>query len=365
MTDRRDLSRRKLLLAVATAGAAASTGSGTAALMHDSEAVSSSVAAGLLDLDTDPSWGNDAGTGPFGGGTASQGDSGRETVTLSVSDNPSYLWFRTRCATCTRAEEVLFVRFGTDTDGDGTVDQWLTDDYLSLRDARERFGEGVNIGELDATETWEFVVEWELREAIQEDSDVGFDFGFYAAQSRHVMNTDSVAPNWECPDECDDTGDPGGDPSDSLSAISWVAFCSSTPVNEDDIQFTLNDNGRMLVFDTLPVEIDAILLKYGTRLDVFDTPQSSVTVGEGTTYTQQGNSFPETSPTRSNATPCPGSYGCKYEFSDDGGGSWECKDETSQSSAGNSQGVDQRGTRQQAIGSGSGSIDTVRTGGDD
>lgn len=364
MTDRRDLSRRKLLWAVATAGAAASAGSGTAALMHDSEVVSSSVAAGVLDLETDPSWGNDSGMGPFGGGPASAGDSGTETVTLSVSDNPSYLWFRTQCAQCTSVEEVLFVRFGLDIDGDGTVDQWLTENYLSLRDARERFGEGVNIGELDATDTWEFVVEWELREGIQEDAGVGFDFGFYAAQSRHVMNTDSVAPNWECPGECDGTGDPGGDPDDDLADISWVAFCSSTPVNEDDIRFTLSDDEETLVFDTLPNEIDTILLKYGTNLDVFDAPQSSVTVGDGVTYTQEQNSYPGTDPTRSNLTPCPDSYGCKYEFS--GGGVWECKAPSSQEPPeqdnSNGQGSDPRGTRQQSIRPNS--IDVAQSGGE-
>lgn len=324
---------------MATTGAAASAGSGTAALVHDSEIVSSSVTAGMLDLDTNPSWGNDSTTGSFGGGAASKGDSGTETISLSVSDNPSYLWFRTRCAQCDPVEEVLFVRFGVDTDGDGTADRWLSDDYLSLRDARERFGEGINLGELGASDTWEFVVEWELREGIQEDADIGFDFGFYAAQSRHVMNTDSVAPEWQCPDECDGTGDPGGDPDDDLAAISWVAFCSSTSFNRDDIQFALSDGGRTLVFDSLPDGIDTILVKYGTSLDVFTAPQPSVTVGDGTTYAQEGNSYPGTDPTRSNSTPCPGTYGCKYEFSDDSiGGSWECKDTSAQNPSENGDG---------------------------
>lgn len=330
MTDGRDLSRRKLLWAVATAGAAASTGSGTAAFMHDSEVVDSSVAAGVLDLETDPSWGNDSTTDPFGDGTASEGDSGSETVTLSVSNNPSYLWFRTRCAQCDPVEEALFVRFGVDTDSDGTVEQWLSDDYLSLREARERFGEGVELGEIGATDTWEFVVEWELREGLPEDTDVGFDFGFHAAQSRHVMNTDSVAPSWECPDDCDGTGDTGGEPDDGLAAISWVAFCSPTKVVAGDIVFTLSDDGRTLVFDSLPDDIETILLKYGTSLDVFEAPQSSVTVGDGTTYAQEGNSYPETDPTRSNSTPCPDSYGCKYEFSDSGDGQWECTEPSNQ-----------------------------------
>lgn len=329
MSDRRSLSRRKLLWAIATTGAAASVGSGTAAFMSDSEIVSGSMTAGILDLDTDPSWGNDSSFG-----TASKGDEGTETVTLSVSDNPSYLWFRTKCAQCTQIEEAVFVRFGIDTDGDGSVDQWLTGDYLSLREARERYGEGVNLGELGTTETWELVVEWEVREAVKEETNVDFDFDFYATQSRHVMNTDSVAPDWQCPGDCDGTGGPGGDP-DEPSAISWVAFCSSKQISSQDIAFERSDDGRTLVVSDLSPHVDTILMKYGTKLDLFridpesQTDQMSFTAGDGTTYLQDGNSYPgtDTDPARTNSVPCPDSYGCKYEFPDENGpGGWECHD---------------------------------------
>jgi len=320
VTDRRDLSRRKLLWAVATAGAAASAGSGTAAVMYDSEIVDSEMTAGMLDLDTDPSWANDSSFG-----AASKGDSGTETVTLSVSDNPSYLWFRTKCIQCDPVEEALFVRFGVDTDGDGDVERWLSDDYLSLRKARERFGEGVNLDEIEPTETWEFVVEWEIRENVRDDTNVDFDFDFYATQSRHVMNTDSVAPDWQCPSGC-------GGTVDGLSAISWVAFCSSSEFSRDDLDFERSDDKRTLMIKNLPDRIDTILLKYGTKLDVFGTDgsqdgQLSLTVGDGTSEYQDGNSYPGTEPLRSNSIPCPDSYGCKYEFPDEKGpGGWECKD---------------------------------------
>lgn len=320
MTDRRDLSRRKLLWAVATAGAAASAGSGTAAMMHDSEVVDSAMTAGILDLDTEPSWGNDSSFG-----TASEGDSGTETVTLSVSDNPSYLWFRTKCAQCDPVEEALFVHFGVDTDGDGTVDQWLSSDYLSLREAREQFGEGTNLGELDPTDTWELVVEWELRDGLRDDTNVDFDFDFYATQSRHVMNTDSIAPDWQCPGDC---GGTGGKP-DKTFGISWVAFCSSEEFSNRDIDFERSDDERTLVVRSLPTSIDTIVIKYGTNLDVFDVSsrsgQFSLTVGDGTTYDQEGNSYSGTD--RTNTLPCPDSYGCKYDFPDENGsGGWECKD---------------------------------------
>jgi predicted ribosomally synthesized peptide with SipW-like signal peptide len=318
VTDRRSLSRRKLLWAAATVGAAASTGTGTAALMHDTEMVNGSVAAGVLDLDTDPTWGNDSGTGPFDGGTVSKDDSGEERITLSVSNNPSYLWFRTRCIQCDPAEEAIYVRFGIDTDGDGTVDEALSS-YLSLRDARAEFGEWVSLGEVDPSDTWELVVEWEVRENVAENEEVDFDFRFYATQSRHVMNTDSVAPVRECPSGCITTS---GGP----SAISWVALCAPDTFSKDDVEFTRSDDGRTLTFRSLPETVDTVLIKYGTNLDVFDGRPESVTAGDGTTYTQDGTSFPGTDPERSNPTPCPGSYGCKYEFPDEtGDGGWECK----------------------------------------
>jgi hypothetical protein len=355
--DGRDLSRRKLLWAAGTVGAAASLGSATAALVHDSETISKSVTAGVLDLETEPSWGNDSTTDPFGGGTASEGDSGRETISLSVSDNPSYLWFRTRCVQCDPVEEALYVRFGVDTDDDGVVDRWLTDDYLSLRDAREQYGEGAMIGEIDATETWTFVVDWEVRESVRDDSDVEFDFEFYAAQSRHVMNTDSVAPDWRCPRGC---GEPGGGPDPSASAISWVAFCSSEEFSTGSVEFARSDDGRTLTLEAVPSGVDTILLKYGTSLDVFEYDgQTSLTVGDGTTYAQEGNSFPGTDPTRSNSNPCPESYGCKYEFPDDDGtGGWECEDNRDSESTDGTQG----GPGNRSIESGS--IEFTSTGGE-
>jgi hypothetical protein len=285
--------------------------------MHDTEIVSSSATAGTLDLDAEPSWGNDSGSGSFG--TASEGDSGTETVELSVSDNPSYVWFRTGCARCTPVEDALFVRFGIDTDRDGTVDRWLDNDYQSLRTARERFGEGTNLGEIDESDTWEFVVEWELRDGVAEDTNVDFDFGFYATQSRHVSNTDAIAPDWECGGTCNDDRP-------SVSAISWVAFCSSQTLSEDDFEFSRSDDGRTLVFERLPDTVDTLLIKYGTSLDVFEDPRrTTITAGSGATFTQVTNEFPGTDPLRSNSVPCPNSNGCTYEFPDeDGAGGWDC-----------------------------------------
>jgi len=323
VSDHRPLSRRKLLLAVATTGAAASTGSGAAAMFHDSETTTSAMTAGTLDLELGPWTSDSAGPSPFEDGTVSNGDSGRERRELSISDNPGYLWFRTACACdpATPVEEALFLRFGVDEDGDGTVDRWLTDDHLSLREAREQFGEGVSIGELPATATWQFVVDWKVEENIADETTVEFDFVFYATQSRHVMNVDSVAPDWEC--DCDGTG--GGEGGEeSLPGISWVAFCASKPFSEGDVEFSRSEDERTLTLTSVPDAVGTIALKYGPYLDVFtDLTESTFTVGTGGMYEAQGTQYPGTDPTRSNSVPCPESYGCKYEFDEE---TWECKD---------------------------------------
>ena len=206
MTASHGLSRRKVLLAVATAGAAASTGTGVAGLMADSERTEVGLRAGRLDLDSEPSWGN-GGTVDGSATGAISGNEGTETVALSVSDTPSHVWFRTKCRQCDPSELKLQVRFGLDTDADGNVDRWLdgfdgtAEGYLSLRTARERFGEGHLLGELGRDEVWNLVVEWTTDGVVETDLEVDFGFGFYATQARHDGNTEAVAPNWECPTE--------------------------------------------------------------------------------------------------------------------------------------------------------------------
>ena len=327
MTDRQSLSRRKLLWAAATIGAAASTGGGAAAMMSDSEDVGAMLTAGILDLNPNPSWGNADSTDGSASGSIS-GNEGRETVTVSVDGNPSYVWFRTRCKQCTPDEETLQVRFGLDVDADGTVDQWLdgfdgTDDgYLSLRTARERLGEGVQLGELAPSDTWELVVEWTTDGPVTRDLNVSFDFEFYATQTRHVMNTDTVAPDWECPDV---VCDPSGGNDDQVSKeISFVAFCSPDDIEPSDVSIEFDDDGRTvtLVDKVDSVTIDTVIVKAGQRLDVFPfdgtVPTSFTTGGASEFYIQgSGGTYPASDPERSNADPCPESEWIKYEVDTD------------------------------------------------
>ncbi|MFB6102288.1 MAG: hypothetical protein ABEJ73_06940 [Haloplanus sp.] len=338
MTDRRDLSRRKLLWAVATAGIAASTGSGAAAMMTDSEnAGATELAAGILDLASDPSWANTDSVDGSSPGTIT-GNEGQETVTLSVSGNPSHVWFRTMCKTCEEDETTLQVRFGIDTDGDAEIDpggddEWLdgfdgtADGYLSLREARERLSDGYYLGSLDPGDTWKLVVEWTTDGLVEQKLDIEFDFDFYATQTRHVMNTASVAPDWggNCPEDCD------GSTTTKTSGISWVAFCGSKPL---DLSFTprRSDDKRTLLLDTseytVPDSVDVIAVKYGQRIDLFSYDgQASVRAGDASpenSFTRDGgDSYEDTDWSSSNF--CPDSTGCKYEFDD---GRWECTDDS-------------------------------------
>jgi hypothetical protein len=333
VTDRRSLSRRKLLWAVATIGAAASTGSGAAAVLSDSETVDATLTTGVLDLDSTPSWGND---GSIDGNTGSiSGQSGSETVTLSTSGNPSYVWFRTRCKQCTDAEETLQVRFGLDTDGDDDVERWLDGfdggTYLSLREARDRLGGGTILGEEDPLElapddSIDVVVGWQTADdTLMSDLDVSFDFEFYATQTRHVMNTDKVAPDWDCPDVvCDPPG--GEDPPSGVKEISYVALCSSDIIAPSDVTLEFSDDGTTVTVTdvTDDLSIDEVLLKYSTKLDVFGYggDPSSYVAGSGTTYEKpdQGGGGGYEGTDRTNSDPCLTEFGIKYDVGSGWGG---------------------------------------------
>jgi hypothetical protein len=333
VSDRRSLSRRKLLWAVATAGVAASTGSGAAAVLSDAEEVNGLLTAGMLDLDPDPSWGNDGSTGSISGAE------GRETITIDVSGNPSYVWFRTRCKQCTPAEEEIRVRLGLDVDGDDTVDRWLlgafeNGGYLSLRETRERLGSGTLLGDgqlvLTPADTWTLVVEWETTDdTVTTDLDADFDFDLYATQTRHVANTDTVAPPWTCPGvTCGPTG--GGDPPSGVTEISFVALCSADALSPSDVTLEFSEDGTAVTVRDVSadVTVETVVLKYSTKLDVFQyggDPSSYATGDAPTTLDQQtgpgsgGRGSGYEGSDRTNPTPCLTANGIKYDV----GSGWQ------------------------------------------
>ncbi|WP_251344258.1 hypothetical protein [Haloplanus halophilus] len=376
MTDRRSLSRRHLLWGLTTIGAAATTGSGTAALLSDSARTDARMTAGALDLSA--SWGNDDSITV----ESSADDGGERRITLTVDDNPAYLCFRTDCPDTptdpprndrgwtdddwmergtarrtakrrngtarnatgadgrdggdprsslqpstdrgngrrnrtggndrvrdTTLADRLLVRYGIDRH-DGSGVEWLSG-YLSLREARTTYGTGACIdGEIGPDDTWEFVVQWKTDEVVTNSTDVEFDFEFYASQSRHV-DPDSVDPDWEC------------GPTGTQSGISWVTLCSTSPFDPEaaNVDPTLSDDGLTVSFSNLPDAVTTVVIKYGRKLDVVDSPTgTSITVGDdgATTYDQATAGFTGTD--RTNPQPCPAAFGCKYEFP-----GWECK----------------------------------------
>ena len=321
MSDRRPLSRRKLLLAVATTGAAASTGSGAAALMTDSERTKSVVTAGTLEIETIPSWEN-AGSGSTGTGTQIQlsGNEGQEHVRFQVSGNPSYVWFRTRCKQCKPIEEKLSVRFGLSVDG--TVD-WFDDfeNFVSLREARDRLGDGFRLGEFEPDTQKTLRIEWRTDGDVESETTVEFDFTFHAVQTRHVMNADSVAPPWECDVDCSTT-------TESVPAISWVGFCGDDGF-ETDFTPQRSDDERTLLLDTdaytIPESVETITIKYGQFIDTFDyAEQSEITVGTDDardTFERVRGNYQGTDLSDKNF--CGDDPGRKYEFPDEtGDGGW-------------------------------------------
>lgn len=291
-----------------TVGAAASAGSGTAALLNDSAPLGeSTVTAGVVDLETDPSWGNDGSLG-----TISKERSGTETIDITLSDNPSHVWFRTDCKQCVDVEDAVYVQYGVDTDGDDGAEIDITDGYIPLGEARERFGTGYHLGRLDPSETWTLIAEWKLQEHIK-GTDIPLSFDFYAAQTRHVSGPDDIRLPWSCED-CDVS-------TTKLSDISWVAFCGDT--FETDFTPELKDEHTLLL-DTVPDGIETISVKYGQALEVFSTDEqwpSSLTVGQGDGQVFQHtgkNDYANTQ--RSSSNFCDGADGCKFNFDD---GVWE------------------------------------------
>jgi hypothetical protein len=278
-----------------------------------------------------PAWQNDS-------YTASLGLHHPETASfeLAVDDTPAYVWLVAPCPRCAPIEEKIDVTVElTDHAGSSTA---LFEG--SLREFRVAYGSG---GALSTEtlpggdETWTVSFTWELTEVVDGDVGVEFGFEFRAIQGRYL--DDPVAYDLGLPacDDCDDgTDDGGGDGDDTVAcgkAISFAAFCSEKPVTQSDVEFTrrtCGDTDRAATLDvtTIPPHVEHVLLKYGTKLDVFaydgEPTPFSINSGGGdsdltltATYEQDGSEFPESSePPRSTNNPCPGKHWVKYSFED-------------------------------------------------
>lgn len=284
----RRLSRRGLVLGAAAVGVAATTGARTLAFTSDEERLSGAFSAGSLDLQI--SW---DGASPDLGSLRETGETRQRHLSIVMPErsDPAYVWLRTNCPQCTDVENAVRVSFdlettaGTEALFDGT-----------LREARMQFGPGRRLSEtLHPGQTWRLVVTCELVETLASETDAEFQFDFYAVQSPHVDDPETVAPDWSCDAAC-------------TSAISWVAFGGTGPVDETALTFELDDPVT-LKYDlgSASASVSVIALKHGDSLDVFGTfPDSGrLEAGTGETFEQQELASEDTGPRRSEADPFP------------------------------------------------------------
>lgn len=336
MTDETGgLSRRKLLYGLAAAGAAAGSGSGVAAVLTDTETTKAQFTTGSFDLDVDAlsptSWQN-------GSYTASLGLYQPETASfeLAVDDNPAYVWLVAPCPTCAPIEEKIDVTVEL-TNHAGSSTALFEGSLREFRTAYDSGGALSTEALPDGGETWTVSFTWELTEVVDGDVGVEFGFEFRAVQGRYLDDPQAYDLGLPECDGCDDGTDGGNHGGDGDVAcgkgISFAAFCSEKSVTQSDVEFTRTtcgdtDRAATLEVATIPSHVDHVLLKYGTKLDVFaydgePTPFSINSGGENSdltlvaTYEQDGSEFPESGdPPRATNNPCPGTYWVKYNFED-------------------------------------------------
>lgn len=314
------VSRRMVLGAIAGAGALGSGVSSTASILRDESSFEGlTVSAGSLDIETCWEGGDDCDASlAFSVGPDTEEGSERIEYEIPDDSNAAYVWVRTPCPedVCGLYEKLkVTITDGTEGEGGEEVASG------SLCEVLSDLHSGVALNGGDAVEPGEerwLNVAWELDSPLAEDDTVdAVGFEFFASQARHVGDPEETNP-WageSCDDvdcegtgECDDNGD-GPD----WKGISWVGFCADEGI-DGDVDFTIDD-GTLSIEGDLPDGIHTVLLKQSTDLYVFgDTDAGTYAVGDGEHYPQDRNEFPETDPTRSNSTPCPGECGLKYDI---------------------------------------------------
>ncbi|MFB6108865.1 MAG: hypothetical protein ABEJ82_08510 [Haloplanus sp.] len=297
MSDRPGVrvSRRALLAAVSTVGTVgALAGVGTAAYLHDEEALGTSeMAAGAVYLHLE-----DGGTGGLDLEFAldDYGFDARDEETVCVGlgaeSNPGWVWLRA-CPVGGPTDEL---RARVTVDGDtvfsGTLGGLLA--TLSGGDGggvllTEFAGDGAEpLDGGDAAAVCLTVGVWapyalrddpETVRALKDASPLTFALDVYAEQSRHVSTPRRPGPSGTNPafafPACDDPGDPTG------HAISNVWLCTGGPVDESGVSWVVRDPSTgadvtgavaeaFVVEVTAPVPIDYAVVKAGTEFHRFE-----------------------------------------------------------------------------------------------
>ncbi|TKX55670.1 hypothetical protein EXE44_16100 [Halorubrum sp. SS7] len=293
-----DLTRRQVLSGIAvTGGAGALTGRGTAAIFTDEETftnnalTASTSSAGVVELDV----------------TVDSLDSADGlNCTISVPDltnnNPSYIWVQP--ATCPEPideAEQVDVELRIDRDGGDSVvivagtlksviNELREDEGAVLRSVNDdprcfEPGESVDL----------------VLEVISSATDADFDFEleFYAEQCRYNTGTSTPFPS---------LGSCGGTTTQTVNAISWIAFCSENNADLDpipEINATDGDEPTSVDWKT-ESDVDYVTVKSGQNFTVYNySDSSSTTDGTVMSGNDGGADYYDTDPPNNvSSTPC-------------------------------------------------------------
>lgn len=322
------ISRRKLLAATGgVGGIGLGVGVGTGAVLSDQELFEGVlVQSGKLQLDAE--WHNPD-NGSISGDKLTANvdpddDDGSALLELSLpgsTNNPARVWLQPQCPETDKvasaevaADLSLSIYYDEsddnkkrpvrDASGEEIVDESLLE--LAAEPGFQLRFDGDDC--LGAEETGYLLFEWEYTDEFADyKSPPTFDLNIFARQCRNNETPQNPFPMGEV---CE-----GG------KAISWVAFCPEG--DSDDLSRShvepFEVTGAVLELSDPPTadKIDAVILKYGPQIRVFDYSSEQdffSTVEGGTVYEQDGNSYPE-SDGRTNSDPCPDSTdgGLKYQ----------------------------------------------------
>lgn len=209
------ISRREILAGLSGVGVVgAVSGAGTYALLTDEESFGGSIQSGTLTVDVSCQRcivDEDGVSFSFGG--IDRGDSGRETITLTVETNPARLWLQSDCPPAVDRlgdELVITLRYNGITVESGT----LSTVRRSLRGGISLGGECTTPGE--ATE---LDLEWSLPDDTPDSvagEQTSLQLELLAEQCRHVDtisggNPFAGAPACDDPEECRPCDEESGD----------------------------------------------------------------------------------------------------------------------------------------------------------
>lgn len=319
-------------------------GVGSGALLSDVELFGgNTLAAGVMDMEVtgDGGWSSE-GTAEIEIDFSNQTE-GDEPLTVDLPDtdgsqNPAYLWVGATCPSTGDSEggELSSALSATLSYVDCSYDceiasgSTLVDFANALRHGVPLDGRGNPGGHacLQPNDPLNLNLHWELDEDFRGSGSITIELLFVGRQCRH--NDGTEIPFSQDTGECERL-DRGKD-------ISWVAFCAETDETLSIERSDFSVDGDTLVIENAPTHLETVVLKYSTKIRVFEydgTTDTFRTNGGGDVYSQNtgdnmdngngnngngnngnGSDFLETE--RSNSTPCPGTCGVKFEVEDNG-----------------------------------------------